>query len=95
VLFPLGRQTDAALATQLRELGWRGFFVYSAMARGYALTLLTDPAKLPFVQLVTNEGRVVFEGPADAKTLTKLDAALEKALGKTTPAATPARAEAP
>lgn len=88
VLFPQGERTDAELGTLLRSSGWKGTFVYASMAGEYTRSLLPNAAAPPYLQLATNEGRVLFEGPLDAAGITRLAAALDRALASSPTQAT-------
>jgi hypothetical protein len=82
VLFPQGQKTDAELGTLLRSSGWKGTFVYASMAQEYTRSLLPDAAAPPYLQLATNEGRVLFEGALNAAGVANLAAALDRALAR-------------
>ena len=94
VLFSQGTSTDAQLGERLRSLDWSGSFVLARLARPYTRSLLDEGTPMPFLQLVTSEGRVLFEIVWDPANAPKLTAALGAALdGTSTASASDAPAE--
>ena len=81
VLFSQGSSSDAELGERLRSLRWSGTFVLANFARPYTRSLLTQGTPMPFLQLSTSEGRVLFESAWDPASSPKLTAALGAALG--------------
>ncbi len=65
VLFPRTDQGDAKTAARLRELEWVVPFAFNNYAEPIARSLMPEGAEFPWVQLATDEGRIVVEGPVD------------------------------
>jgi hypothetical protein len=61
ILFAQGEHADRALRARLREMSWPVPFVYDHLAEAYTRSLLDAATPRPAVQLVTREGRVLFE----------------------------------
>jgi len=81
VLFPQGSRPDPEMRAQLRGLGWPVAFVMDHLAEAYTPTLLDAGDSLPFVQLQTSEGRVLFESGWGPGARAKLEAALDASFG--------------
>lgn len=95
ILFPQGALTDAELGERLRSLPWKGSYVLRSLSEGYTRTLLPARAPLPFVQLLTSEGRVLFESRWDEASVPKLTAALDAAIAGSAGADAAGSARAP
>jgi hypothetical protein len=84
LLFPRAELPDAKLRDQLRALDWPVPFVYDHLAEAYSRSLLAQNDALPFVMLVTRDGRVVYESRWKADVAPDLRAALDEAFGAPT-----------
>ncbi|MEZ4289149.1 MAG: hypothetical protein R3E53_00925 [Myxococcota bacterium] len=82
LLMPQGDHRDGTVANLARDAGWESPFVFDRYAPGYTASLLDDAARPPFVQLLSAEGRLLFEAPWDEA----IQPALRRALGRLTPA---------
>jgi len=76
ILFPQGRRPDTEVRGQLQAMSWKSPFVFDHLAEPYTRTLLASNPPLPSVQLVTAEGRVLYEGHFSAEVARKLDSLL-------------------
>ena len=76
ILFPQGRRPDTEVRDQLQAMSWKSPFVFDHLAEPYTRTLLAADPPLPSVQLVTAEGRVLYEGRFSAEIARKLDSLL-------------------
>ena len=76
ILFPQGRRPDTEVRGQLQAMNWKSPFVFDHLAEPYTRTLLASDPPLPSVQLVTAEGRVLYEGRFSAEIARKLDSLL-------------------
>lgn len=77
ILFPQGEHPDEKLRESLRARGWNVAFVLDFMSEAYTATLIDPGTPMPVVQLQTNEGRMVLEGPWKPGLEKKLRAALD------------------
>lgn len=77
ILFPQGEHPDEALREALRARGWNVAFVLDFMSEAYTGTLVDAGTPMPVVQLQTNEGRIVLEGPWKPGLEKKIQAALD------------------
>jgi hypothetical protein len=84
ILFPQGGVHDAAVAEQLRKLEWRVPFVYHFLSEPYTHTLLREGTTLPTVMLMTNEGRLLYQGTWKPSLVSELSAAFEAASAEKT-----------
>src|SRR5262245_56510981 len=89
ILFPRGGESDTKLVEQLRSLGWPVPFVQGFLTEAYSRTLLPDGTPLPFVLLLTNEGRLILQGRWTARIVEELRSAIDRSFGSA-PAALPA-----
>lgn len=81
LLFPQGELPDAKLREQLRTLDWPVPFVYDHLAEAYTRSLLAPDDAVPFVMLVTRDGRVVYESRWQPDVASRLGAALDRNFG--------------
>jgi hypothetical protein len=91
ILFPQGEIADSLMRERLLEVEWRVPFVFDHLAEAYTRSLLAAEAKLPFVMLLTREGRVLYAGTWKPSIEPQLRAALEEAF-EAVPARTAAAA---
>jgi len=78
LLFPQGEHSDSEVRERLRALDWSVPFVYDHLAEAYTRTLLDAATASPALQLLTREGRVLWEGVWRPDRLPELDAALAR-----------------
>jgi len=87
VLFPQGQHDDVALREKLRAQGWNVAFVFDYMSEAYTGTLVDPGTPMPVIQLQTNEGRMVLEGPWKQGFEKRIAAALAESFAPETHAA--------
>ena len=63
VLLPQGGHRDSHVYKACHDAGWRGSFLLDRFSPAYSEGLLDVSARLPFLQLATPEGRLVWEAP--------------------------------
>ena len=93
VLFAQGDHPDGPLAEQLRKASWTVPFLYDHLADPYTRALLRDGSELPWIQLVTREGRILVDGPWSEGLVSTLAAALEREFGGAAAASAPSSPE--
>lgn len=79
ILLPQGDQHDRDTLAKLEEHGWSVPFVLDQLAEGYRRAYLGDASPLPSLMLMSEEGRVLFEGAPEADGLEQLTGALDAA----------------
>jgi len=63
VLLPQGGHRDSDVYKASHDASWRGSFLLDRFSPAYSEGLLEDSARLPFLQLATPEGRLVWAAP--------------------------------
>ena len=77
LLFPQGQRRDAEVSGRLRSLQWTVPFVYDHLSEGYTRSLLEDGTPLPYVLLLTNEGRVLLQRGPGAELAAEIEREIE------------------
>lgn len=85
VLFPETDQADRVTADRLRALDWTIPFVFNAHAESLRRSFVAESSELPWVQLMTNEGRLIAEGPFDPALRARLEQAIDANFASATP----------
>ncbi len=63
VLLPQGGHRDSEVYRACHDAGWRGSFLLDRFSPAYTEGLLDDPLRMPFLQLATPEGRLIWAAP--------------------------------
>jgi hypothetical protein len=77
IFFPQGRHPSAEVRERLRASDWLVPFLFDHLSEPYTRTLLREGTPIPFVMLVTNEGRVLFEDAWRPNAMARLQTALD------------------
>jgi len=86
LFFPQGRHADPAVRERLRALDWPVPFVQDHLAEAYTAVLMDAGTEPPALLVVTDEGRLLHQGPLAAEGIPEAIAAIDAAL-TTSPAA--------
>jgi hypothetical protein len=87
ILLTQGEQSDTAVAAALRQRGWRAAFVLAQMAPSYTRSLLDAGVARPAVQLLTPDGRLLFERTWMPEIVPELVAAIDASFAGGAPVA--------
>lgn len=77
ILFQQRGYSDEEVLKRLRAGDWLVPFVFKHLAVPYTATLLREGTPMPYVMLMTDEGRVLFEGAWQPNTTARLASALD------------------
>jgi hypothetical protein len=85
VLFPQGGRSDEAVKARLRAIDWKIPFVLAHLTQPYTRILAGAEVALPWIQLNSPEGRVLFQAPWKPGVLEDLVPVVDAAVGSAPP----------
>jgi hypothetical protein len=77
LFFPRGRSNDERVLARLREIDWRVPFVFAHLSEPYTQTLVDAGSAFPLIQLLSAEGRLLFQHSGAGLDLQSLGVAID------------------
>ena len=87
MLFPHGDEINTEIRDRLLAKEWPAAFVLNRFAEGYTRSRIPDGASLPYVMVLSPEGRVLLEEPWTDASAAKVKATIEGAFPEPAPVA--------